>query len=233
MTKNIQLPRVLLEAVVIVGSILLAFGIDDWWDGVQDRRDEYEALAGFRADLRTDSADLHNTRNQLARYDERAAWINRRVGVATPTDSAEAAVRSMFFFSLYQPVRTTYVGLRDSGQVGLLSDQDLRRDLINYYEVSQPYMLQFHALLASLHQQVVDAALEVGDLVPEADATTLHSPPYRLNRPWHSIPRESEFVDEVLYRAATAAQWAIRIDSVLEDIGGMLRRLDSVVSEDP
>ena len=40
MSKKIQLSRVLLEAVVIVGSILLAFGIDAWWDGVQDRRAE-------------------------------------------------------------------------------------------------------------------------------------------------------------------------------------------------
>ncbi len=34
-----QIPwlRVFVEGVVIVGSILLAFGIDAWWDGVQER----------------------------------------------------------------------------------------------------------------------------------------------------------------------------------------------------
>jgi hypothetical protein len=29
--------RILVEGAVIVGSILLAFGIDAWWDAAQDR----------------------------------------------------------------------------------------------------------------------------------------------------------------------------------------------------
>ncbi len=34
-----QIPwlRVFVEGVVIVGSILLAFGIDAWWEGVQEQ----------------------------------------------------------------------------------------------------------------------------------------------------------------------------------------------------
>ena len=37
MTRQIPWLRVFVEGVVIVGSILLAFGIDAWWDGVQER----------------------------------------------------------------------------------------------------------------------------------------------------------------------------------------------------
>ncbi len=35
MTRQIRWLRVLVEGVVIVGSILLAFGIQAWWDGRQ------------------------------------------------------------------------------------------------------------------------------------------------------------------------------------------------------
>jgi hypothetical protein len=45
-----QIPwlRVVVEGVVIVGSILLAFGIDAWWDERTVRNDVAEALAAVR-----------------------------------------------------------------------------------------------------------------------------------------------------------------------------------------
>ena len=44
-----QIPwlRVFVEGVVIVGSILMAFGIDAWWDGVQEREEEERILAAL------------------------------------------------------------------------------------------------------------------------------------------------------------------------------------------
>ena len=51
-----QIPwlRVFVEGVVIVGSILLAFGIDAWWDERQDRAVEQALLTGLVEDLRGD-----------------------------------------------------------------------------------------------------------------------------------------------------------------------------------
>ena len=54
-TRSIPWLRVLIEGVVIVGSILLAFGIDTWWEGRQERsqvRAELEALAAEVAEAR-------------------------------------------------------------------------------------------------------------------------------------------------------------------------------------
>ncbi len=41
-----QIPwlRVFVEGVVIVGSILLAFGLQAWWEGRQERAEERQAL---------------------------------------------------------------------------------------------------------------------------------------------------------------------------------------------
>ncbi len=48
-----QIPwlRVFVEGVVIVASILLAFGIEAWWEGVQERQEEQEALRGLASDF--------------------------------------------------------------------------------------------------------------------------------------------------------------------------------------
>ena len=43
--------RAFIEGVVIVGSILLAFGIQAWWDGLQEREEEREVLIGLEAEF--------------------------------------------------------------------------------------------------------------------------------------------------------------------------------------
>jgi hypothetical protein len=50
-TRRIPWPRVLLEGVVIVVSILLAFGIDAWWDGRANRQQTWEHLEAVRYEL--------------------------------------------------------------------------------------------------------------------------------------------------------------------------------------
>jgi hypothetical protein len=46
------------EVVVVVASILIAFGLDAWWDGVSARRDSREQLAGVVRELEAGRAQL-------------------------------------------------------------------------------------------------------------------------------------------------------------------------------
>lgn len=57
-TKRVELDRIAVEAIAIVGSILLAFSIDAWWDSATERERERE-LFGALAD------DFHKTRLSL------------------------------------------------------------------------------------------------------------------------------------------------------------------------
>ncbi len=68
MTKQVPWLRVFVEGVVIVGSILLAFGIEAWWDGVQEGRLELEYAERLKDDLAGDTlrfSDLHPDGDRL------------------------------------------------------------------------------------------------------------------------------------------------------------------------
>lgn len=54
MTKSTDIPwkRVAAEATAIVGSILLAFWIDAWWEENQDRREEHVMLVAILDEFR-------------------------------------------------------------------------------------------------------------------------------------------------------------------------------------
>ena len=50
-TRQMQWPRFLLEGVVIVGSILLAFGIEAWWAERQERAEEQRLLQNLHEEF--------------------------------------------------------------------------------------------------------------------------------------------------------------------------------------
>ena len=68
--------RLALEGVVVVASILLAFGIDAWWDGRQAIGSEEELLVGLREEV---AANLENLRADLDSLELNRDRLNRFV----------------------------------------------------------------------------------------------------------------------------------------------------------
>ncbi len=65
--NSIQWKRLSIEAGAIVGSILLAFAIDAWWDEQQDRRAESEILSRLHEEftLNRDGIGARGTQNRV------------------------------------------------------------------------------------------------------------------------------------------------------------------------
>jgi len=57
-SRQIPWTRILVEGAVIVGSILLAFGIDAWWEGRSEAQAEQDILVSLEADF-TRNRDEH------------------------------------------------------------------------------------------------------------------------------------------------------------------------------
>ena len=81
MARQVPWPRIFAEGLAIVVSILLAFGIQAWWEERQERAVEKALLTGLVEDLRLDSADyagfaaVHRDRMAGADRDiERNQW---------------------------------------------------------------------------------------------------------------------------------------------------------------
>ena len=118
MTKQIPWLRVFVEGVVIVVSILLAFGLQAWWDGVQEREEEQQYLRALQADFH-ETQDLFLT--EIAFYeviDEHnrtfLRLLDSPVG-SVPVDSLELMVRKAFISGEFIPVLATYNDMVNSG----------------------------------------------------------------------------------------------------------------------
>ena len=179
----------MLEGVVIVASILLAFGIDAWWNGHQDRQAE-EVYIGRIA------ADLTETRDQIIRASERYEMVLEHGGAILPVLTGEHELPGDivgFLASVLQASRITepvvarsaYDDLISTGNLRVIRDATLRTALSQFYATVEnalrpvdfvgdqtPYRAVVRGLLPSDLQMIIrescleDAPLECKDSPP-------------------------------------------------------------------
>ncbi|MDX1388127.1 MAG: hypothetical protein R3344_03005 [Acidobacteriota bacterium] len=132
--------RFVVEAIVIVSSILLAFGIDAWWDDRKERVEEAEILAGLER-------EFTGYRDALERgLAQHAEMLDAMSAVLVSIDegdwvSSEWRMDDAIGRLLSPPTSNLGNGVRDAlvqgGRLELLSDPVLRERLAQwpgYYE---------------------------------------------------------------------------------------------------
>jgi hypothetical protein len=217
--------RALTEFLVIFIGITLSLMADDWRQSQEEKRRERSALTEMMADLQTDSLDLETMLRSARRWDAAAVWVLRNVDRRdVPEDSVRAGLRPFFFTALYQPIRSAYTGLRSSGQLWLIRDESIRRLVVDYYEVSQPYMLQFtEGAEPSYHLPFLEASRELVVWKVDSTATSMRDESGRLEprRPWGEIAGDPDFLSTATSLGMFGATFALRIPPVLEKNGAL------------
>jgi len=126
-----------LEGAVIVLSILLAFGIDAWWDASQERRDEQQVLQG----LETEFANLElELEEGVVRYERVARHIellldSLPVTPDLPLSRLDSAIFNLTYDGTFDPGAGTHSALVASGRLGLIRDPELRARLSSWQSV--------------------------------------------------------------------------------------------------
>lgn len=124
--------RVTAEGVVIVGSILLAFGIDAAWDGMQERSEETRLLASLAEDFRTSRLEAESV---ISHYEETDRLLSRLQSLSDAElrsdapDSITAMVNALASPRTFDPTLGTLEALISAGKMNVLSDPELREAL--------------------------------------------------------------------------------------------------------
>ena len=143
MTRQVPWLRILAEGSAIVVSILLAFGIQAWWEDRQERAVETALLTGLIEDLRLDSADYEGFaavhRGRMAGADFLLSRASQDpLGTPGAEVSAEEmtpgrAFRLINRFARLETVRVSYDQITAAGISDVISDPELRRMIAQYY----------------------------------------------------------------------------------------------------
>jgi hypothetical protein len=129
-----QIPwlRVIVEGVVIVGSILLALAADAWWDGRNDREQGEALVASLASDYQENITRLDDV---IGRQEQIVAAIRELVMIIdgdVQRPAADSVVRLINEASnrqRFERVRGGYEAILGAGDLTLISNRELLREL--------------------------------------------------------------------------------------------------------
>ena len=170
---NRQVPwlRVFVEGVVIVASILMAFGIQAWWDGRQEaaeREELREALRGdFEETLRHISESIETAQGNLAKTEAFLEAVGS--GAAVLVDSLQVLIAATFRAPFWEPQLALYEGAISSGDLALVQSPRLM-DALAYFELGRSNLENHLDVLFDLQYSGANWELrrELGSLAPLA-----------------------------------------------------------------
>ncbi len=225
--------RLVVEGVVIVASILLAFALDTWWDTTQERREERAALESLHEEFSVARDQLAFYLGAHERIERAAASLRDLVRRAMASGEAtvpvpDTALALVYVPPTFDPMLGTLDGLLASGRLGLVREAELRRALAAWEgrlregteEEDKAVDFVFHQMDPVLRSRVdVSGAL---DLVSEVFSDTLASDlAARVSR----LRVDSEVVGVFAFRRQIEAHGIEDLEDVLSEIDRILALL--------
>ncbi len=229
--------RALAEFLVIFAGITLSLAADDWWQSRADHAREATALNEVLSDL-SDDADAITLKTTMGReWDQAALWVLRHRGRADiPPDSAAAAILPLFRTYRYQPVRSAYVGLRSTGDLALVRDENLRRLIVDYYEQRQSYEKEFDGTGQSISLSFIDASRGLVLWTAENPAATSirgqdSGAGFKLLQPWPAVSENPEFLHAATWLGLHGATVILRFSDALAENAAVRSAISEYLAE--
>jgi len=203
-TADINWPRMAAEGVAIVASILLAFGIDAWWQDRQTRFEEQQILRGLQEEFFSINKVLTD---HMVLHVERVQALQELLSIFEDGPSEDTGpIVELAILDMLSPTTSdlgngTLVALLSSGRVEILENEVLRAKLAAWsgvmgevwddqtdgakmvYEIFVPYFVSENVRVGALMRQWYDDwPVPTGSVTedPEALKTLLEDPKFRV-----------------------------------------------------
>jgi len=194
-----------LQGIAIVAGILLAFGIEAWWNELEDREEEERILTALSNELRANIKTLDGelTFHSAVRDSAQRLLQASSGAIQLPPDEIDRHVGSLLWWSKSNIASTVLTGIVDSGKLSLIEDTDLQSRIASlsvYYgnldDMGNQLYDTFKAILMPyLHKH---------SLVPQLSNAQLSSPgtgiyaqprlPVSIKRDHSDLLSDQEFV---------------------------------------
>lgn len=123
------------EALVVVVSILIAFGLDAAWDARLEGRESVAALESLKSDFVSARDIVNEEGRRVESVQSSVEYLLARIHTSRPdppTDSVEQAIESLQELGNFGYPTGAYDALLGSGCLSLIEDQELRHDLAQF-----------------------------------------------------------------------------------------------------
>lgn len=179
MKSQVSWTRFAVEGLVIVASILMAFGIEAWWNERGEKAHRAELLTALIADFSVTRERLAESRAIGEDYVARGREVLRLTPESPdlPRDSLRFLLRGFFLKIDFEPALSTYEAALGSGDLAFLGSQDFVRATAEFRQARDSYDLQlglgaqlfFLGPILELRQRLGSLGILVADRDPDCE----------------------------------------------------------------
>jgi hypothetical protein len=220
-TDRIPWARVALEGVVIVGSILLAFGIEAGWEARGERQERRAVVAALQSDFAAareglDGLQANNQEIEATAEAVSAALVASSATIAVPPEDVVQLIRT----PTYDPPLGELRSLIQSGRVSLIRDADLRSALATWETLVADLNDESELHVAFIYEEFIPFLRETPDFPRIVDAR-FGIPPDTVA----DLPTSSEF-KALVQHLRLLARRTLRSGRSMEKLYASLDRID-------
>ena len=154
--RPLEWNRLLVEGVVIVASILLAFAIDAWWDDRQGRHAESNQLLSVAAEVELNTERIREKLDVLTTADDAArefiSWMGPKPGPVEKKEFGET-FRNMYSIGAFVLLRGASETYLAGDRVGAARHNDVRKAISDWYAAGDDLERQY-AWLREAHAEL-------------------------------------------------------------------------------
>jgi Family of unknown function (DUF6090) len=119
------------EIAIVTCGIFIAIQLNNLNQDRKDKVEERKALKRILSDLKTEKLVLGSTLKQIKKSEN----YLKKVVYQSKGDNLDSLYFNMGNLFIHYPVNSEYINLKYSGKLGLISNDTIRYNLVNYYEV--------------------------------------------------------------------------------------------------
>jgi hypothetical protein len=211
----------------VVTGILIAFGLDTWWDGQRDRSRQLELLTAVAAELRVNRQMLEESveANQSAQNASQMLLARSRSAGPIPVDSTTGILDSVISLSWVVPTRSALDELTNSGGLSAIRNDSLRLALARWQSELVTARRTEDLATDVWNYELLPILVEKGDLSYLA-GEHIAIPQNRFPVDLNSLMADRRFVNAIAMRVY-ARGWAIQTQQSLRMTAGeILSRIE-------
>lgn len=214
--KGLPWLKIAAEFLAIFAGVTLSLAADDWRQERANREMEQEILLQIYADLEADSTHLDSIRDRMVDFEKTVVWLWQHLddGEIDPTVVIQQ-FRGLFNYATYQPVTLTYTALKDGGQMVLVRDNQIRRLIVDYFEVGQSRMLAQDDRVWGVYSDLrVVFHRHFGWEIPDSEDSFPTDPRFVFLTSWDKLREDPDTLLALGMMATDADSWGREIEEI-------------------
>jgi hypothetical protein len=134
MLKKIDWPTKIVELIVVIAGVTIAFSLNNWNENRKAKKLEAKFYASFVSELEEDMDLLQNYLDTIPHYlDLNSKLLSVISDRDYENDSLFTFVYNSYAYFEFRPRSTTYDALKASGNLGLIGDFSLMKEITELY----------------------------------------------------------------------------------------------------